>query len=349
MFGKNGYISFVVLMSFLARIMVLLSDRGLGKSHGFRKFLLKHYLLFGHRFVCLYRTKNDRDAAIGSWLEQFFNPPGNETFGPFNREDFKWRKAKNCVELYYKNDKTPIGYFLCIAHINAIKQMVFPDSIRWGWWDEILPEAWTKLPGIEDEGLAVLKIMDTIEHDTLNRKLINGYPRVRWMFFGNISNLQSPILQFLGISPFKYGVYRGKLNGEASRDVIIERIPPVINEKLGDYSNAARIYTLDNNEMAYVCSKTSNATLKYSLRVRVEQESKYYHFYINNGVYWINQATKHKGNIRRGTVLGKRPDEVTLQDTATSSWRKYYIKLYANGYLYFNSPYTKLNFINDLI
>lgn len=348
MIGENGYVNDNKLMSYISRIIVHNSDRGLGKSHGERKRLIKRYLRKRHRFVCLYRTKNDRDAAINTWMDQFYEPPHGETFGPLPRDAFKWKKSKNCVELYYKMDRSPIGYFLCVAHVNAIKQMVFPDTIRWGWMDEYLPEAWTKLPGIENEGLAILKIMDTIEHDSLHRQFFNGYPRVRWAFYGNIQNLQSPLLQFFGVSPFKYGVYRGQLNGAISRDVIIETELPALTLKTGDFSNAARIYTLDDNERAFVCKKPEGALLKYSLRIRRENESHYYHVYHAPTCMWIEEGTTHKGPNRRGTLLGKRPDEITLLDSE-STWRKSYMHRYSVGYMFFNHPYTKIKFLNDII
>lgn len=348
MIGKNGYENDDKLLSYPASIYIKNSERGVGKSYGRKWKFIKRYKQYNERFVCLYRTKNDRDAAISSWTEQFIRPSANDPHEPISASRFKWKKGKNCVELYLDEDKVPIGWFLVIAHVNAIKQMIFNEQIAWVWLDEYLPEAWQKLPGIDNEGMAIMKIINTIDHDSRHRTLKNGYPRVRTILYGNFSNLQSPLLQFFGVSPFKYGIYRGSINGEATKDVMIETCMPVLEDKFGDYSNVARRCMLDTEEKNYVCNKPPEAPLLYSLRIKQNNENHYFHFYRGNTCYWINQGTKHKGNTRRGSVNGKRPDEQTLFETSTNPWKKRYLHLFSLGYLYFATPYVKLNFMSDI-
>lgn len=295
------------------------------------------------RFMCLYRTASDMAAAVYSWLEPLIHPAPKDHRKPFQYEQFRFEGTGTMKNLYFEDDKEPIGFFRCIEQVNRVKQEVFPYTTSWVWLDEYLPIAYVKLRGVPNEGDALRTIVDTIDHDTFHPREKLGLPPLRTLMFGNFSSISSPLLKYFGVKPYKYGIYR------VNRDVVVETLAPDMSKvkNIGGMSAEVRHCYLATDENSFVRPVPKNSTPSMSLRIN----GHFYTFYYNEklSTTFIKETPKHLGLYKYGTVAGLQENELPIgmlgqnrQWDAALRERASYCKDF------YDSVYTKLQYLDDI-
>lgn len=205
---KTGYYSLREILGYNAKYNIVLSERGIGKSYGTKIFLMQQ----PGRFMCLYRQAPDMHQAMAEWtqplIEQGYDPE-DLLFDGNDKEGWVLR---------YKDEIK--GYFRYLTQVNHIKQEIFPDDLDWVWFDEFIPIAYKKLPGIPSEGDALRTIVKTIEHDTIKSREEKGLRPLRVIMFANPFTWNNPLLAYFKIKPV-YGVHR------VGPDIVCELLRPI--------------------------------------------------------------------------------------------------------------------------
>ena len=330
----NGYWSLREILGYGAIWNAVLSDRGRGKTYTTKRFLWQQ----PGEFMCVYRQKPDMTSSVDSWWDTLAEQKVDCSGLTWDGNDAAGYQLMDNGEIR--------GYFRCLSAVNRIKQEKFPDTLNWMWWDEFIPLAWTKLPGIDSEGDALRTIYRTIDHDSAHPRESKGLKPLRVLMYGNPMTWDNPLLSYFKIDPLRgVGVHR------VSKDIVYEILPPLertdnTSEVLGD--------EVDRN-MAFLsqgsfCSPIPKGA-KPVLSVRISSE--FYTFYEAHGSTWVKKRREHTPIqsrrsgmlIQFGTLDGLREEERCLEDTQYPDRLR---RMLYRGQLQFESMNTKFDFMRAL-
>jgi len=317
---KDGYWSERELLGYGAKWSFVLSDRGRGKTWRIKRFLLEQ----PGPSMCLYRQSSDMEHAVQSWTDGMDGA-------------FKWSgNLKNGLQLLV-DDEVKV-YFRYLTAVNHIKQEVFPESLSWVFFDEFIPVAYKKLPGVDSEGDAMRTIVKTIEHDSVRSRKEKGLKPVRVILAGNPVTWNNPVLSYFHVNGLLgYGCHR------AGPGVAWEWLPPVdvddVERSLGAdvHQSAAGI----NSAASFVKKAPRDSPLWMTVRLgemtfRVSRSGS--DFYVSKG--------RHAEGYEHGTLDGLRECEICIDESAR--W-DILVKYCWKGKVYYDSPETKFDFLNRMM
>lgn len=299
--NKDGYYSLREILGYNAKVNVVLSDRGRGKSYGTKLFLMEQT----GEFMCLYRTGPDMSTAIGTWLDTLYE-------NGYQPEQFEWDgDDKSGYSLLYNGAVK--GYFRALSQVNHIKQEKFPDTLNWLWLDEFIPLVYKKLPGVNSEGDAIRAIMKTIEHDTIRSREEKGLKPLRVLMYANPFTWNNPILSYFRIVPKGYGIWR------VGPDIVCEMLAPydgpkknkkmTMDEFLGDEVNKNQGW---NEQNAFVVETWGKNMIPEG---SVRFGDNYYTIYKkdSNRRYYIRKTERHcNAGYCYGTLAGLQERELCI-------------------------------------
>jgi hypothetical protein len=295
---KDGYYSLREILGYGAKVNIVLSDRGRGKSYGTKLFLMRQE----GTFMCLYRNISDIESAVGTWLDTLYE-------NGYQPEEFEWRLGKGSCELLYCGSVK--AYFRALTQVNHIKQEKFPDDLNWIWMDEFIPMAYKKLPGIPSEGDAIRTVMKTVDHDTSHPRETKGLKPLRVLLYANPFTWNNPILSYFKVVPRGYGIWR------VGPGIVCEMLRPVdekvggkmtMDQFLGDEVNRNQSWV---EQDSFVLEKwPSDAEPWFSVRVG----TAFYGFYRKDGSnrVYVKKCTGHVKGRNYGTLDGIKEREMTL-------------------------------------
>ena len=229
-------------------------------------------------------------------------------------------------------------YFRYLTAVNHIKQEVFPESLSWVFFDEFIPTAYRKLPGVDSEGDAVRTIVKTIEHDSVRSRKEKGLKPVRVILAGNPVTWNNPMLSYFHINGLLgYGCHR------AGPGVAWEWLPPVdvddVERSLGAdvHQSAAGI----NSAASFVKKAPRDSPLWMTVRLgemtfRVSRSGS--DFYVSKG--------RHAEGYEHGTLDGLRECEICIDESAR--W-DILVKYCWKGKVFYDSPEAKFDFLNRMM
>lgn len=334
---KSGYYTLRDILGYNAKYMLVLSDRGRGKSWEAKWFLLKQE----GKFMCITRQKPDMQMQIRDFIEPYTK--GDELHDPISAEMFEWKGNDNDGwELWYGGELK--GYFRYLTQVNHIKQEVFPDDLNWVWVDEFIPLVYKKLPGVISEGDALRTIIKTIEHDTVRGRKEKGLKEVRVIMFANPFTWDNPILSYFHIDGLRGpGIHR------AGPGVVWELLAPFEKEKtekgmtvdefLGDevYKNMGFL-----DQAGFVENAPKGSVPQYQIRIGKNR----YQMFRYGPKFYVRKVDKDNKNIFcLGTMNGRQTWESSWEE---SMLKPYFTKLAQHGQLRYENINTKFDFIADL-
>lgn len=308
-FGKDGYYSLREILGYNCKYNIILSERGIGKSYGTKLFLMAQE----GTAMCLYRTGPDMSSAMLDWTDPLIREG-------YEAEDFVWEgNERDGFILSYQG--RPKIWFRAISQVNRVKQEIFPDDMCWVWWDEFIPLAWKKIPGIESEGDALRTIVKTIEHDTIRSREDKGLKPLRVLMFANPFTWNNPLLSYFHVDPRTGpGVHRAG-PGVAFEIVQVSEKPRTtgkmdVEEFLGNDVHKNQGWL---SEDAFVADVPRNSVPTMSVRL-----GRRYFLVMRapSGVQWIVEKRAHTDVrkqvgrkavlMRFGTLSGLQEDEGCL-------------------------------------
>ena len=331
----KGYFTLRDILGHNAKWNLVLSDRGRGKTYTTKSFLWNQ----PDEFMCVYRQKPDMVSSVDSWLDTL-REQGART------DSITW-DGSDSAGYQLMDDGEIRGYFRSISAVNRIKQEKFPDTLNWMWWDEFIPLAWTKLPGIDSEGDALRTIYRTIDHDSAHSRESKGLKPLRVLMYGNPRTWDNPILSYFHVDPLKgVGIHR------VSKDIVYEILPPLertdgVSATLGDEVDRNMAF-LDQGSFCSPIPKGSAPAASFRLGTEF-----YVLYQSQDGRYWMKRAKQHAGIVSRrsgmricyGTLEGLREEERCLEDTAYPQRLR---TMMYRGQLRFEDMNTKFDFMRAM-
>lgn len=332
----TGYYSLREILGYGCQYNFILSDRGIGKSYGIKQFLMKQ----PGTFMCLYRQEPDMRSAIAEWID----PLIEQGYDPAQFE-FKESKQAGVTLLFGGIVK---GFFRYLTQVNHIKQEKFPNDLNWVWFDEFIPIAYRKLPGVESEGDAIRAIVKTIDHDTVHSRVEKGLKPLRVLMVANPFTWNNPILSYFHIKP-QYGVHK------VGPDIVCELVQPIEKHRTDNKMTVDEFIGTDATktqqwaeQKAFVLDEwPKNLIPKMSIRFG----TMYFAVYTsgNNRNYYIRRTKKHEWTAKQirllGTLDGLMEDEQCLEGWSYLSAFK---SMAYTGQLRFDSINTKFDFLGRL-
>ena len=338
---KNGYWSEREVMGYIdpeqdVTYILLLSDRGRGKTYTLKQRMLKWYIEKNEMFMCLYRTTDDMMDAMNDWCDVFIRDMG------MSPERFKWDGdvSKGLMSLWF--DGAEIGRFRAITRVNSIKHEHFPDNLVNVWWDEFIPLAWKKLPGIKSEGDALRTIVKTVNHDSVRSRTERGLKPLKVFLVANPFTWDNPILTYFKVNPLMgYGVHR------VGPGVICEMVPPIetkngkmtADDFLGNEVNRNQGWM---NQMAFIEPIPAGARPKTSMRLF----DRYYCLYLANRMWYVKMTNGHVNS--EGGMTGTFEGLQATEKVMPAVFAKRLLEAVGRGDVRFPDASTKFSWIQDL-
>lgn len=346
--GKDGYWSRREIMGYSdprqdIMYYIVLSDRGRGKSYTTKKYLMDRYEQKGEMFMCIYRTGFDLADAVEEWVDPLVKMG-------YDPERFKWEgDVKKGIHLYF--DEKKIGWFRPLTKVNSIKHEYFPDELVNVWWDEFIPLAWKKLPGIKSEGDALRTIIKTIDHDSTKTRKERGLRQISVFMYANPFTWDNPVLSYFKVNPLMgYGVHR------VGPGVVCEMVPPISKET--SYMTTDEFLGQDVNrnegwkdQMAYIRTVPSGSVPLLSFRFK----EKYFTIYTGpDGRRYVRSMNKHSNIMRPNPLTGKKflyvlgtheglkEDERCIED---GPWKRILSDWLYDGETMYNDANTKFDWV----
>ena len=112
------YYNFDRLFGYQFLLAFVLTERGLGKTFGIKKAMLKKFLKNGEQFIYVRRYKSELDSALATFWSDLQNN------GYFEDLDLKVKKKKMLTE--FTCDGEVCGYAVPLSTANILKSTAFP-------------------------------------------------------------------------------------------------------------------------------------------------------------------------------------------------------------------------------
>ncbi len=169
-YNPNKLLSYNRILSFV------IGARGIGKTYGFKKYVINRFIKHGEQFIYLKRYKTDVKG-----VDQFFDTVAQE----FPEHTFKVKGR----ELYI--DDKLAGWVMPLSSWQSIKSREFPNVCTI-LYDEFLLEKSSKQSYMQDEPKALLNFMDTV---------IRNRDNARCICMSNAVSIVNPFFLYFNIVP----------------------------------------------------------------------------------------------------------------------------------------------------
>ncbi len=194
------YYNYNKLWAYDALFNFVIAERGVGKSYGAKKSVVKDFLKNGHEFVYLRRYGNELDMSAPRLFKDI------EHNGEFPDYDFKTRKSHEqyLFEIYPKTDEdgevlgqeieNPVmGYGIPLSTAAILKSSTF-DKVRTIIFDEFLIDNTGRRNYLKNE---VEQLLDVVETVARSRD-------IRVLFLGNALQISNPYFNYFNLHlPYK--------------------------------------------------------------------------------------------------------------------------------------------------
>ena len=179
--NKTIYLDFNKPLSYNALLTYIITERGLGKSYGAKKFVAKRFIKKGSQFVYLRRYKTE--------LKEAMTKNGNPIFfdNIKNDPDLKGHKLSNKNDTMYIDDKLA-GFAIPLSIANILKSSSYEkvDTII---FDEFLIDKGS-YHYLQNEVTQLLDVIETVAR----------LRDIRVIFLGNAISITNPYFTYFNLS-----------------------------------------------------------------------------------------------------------------------------------------------------
>ncbi len=254
---KSIFYSPEKILSYNALLNLIIGERGVGKTYGFKTFAVNRYLNKGKQFAYIRRYDTDLEASVGSSSDnKFFEQIRKE----FPNSKFKITKSKKVRKLYI--DDKICGYALPLSAADSLKSSSY-ENVDIIIYDEFMLKEGSTQHYLRNEPEIILDLIETI-----------GRLRdIRVFCLGNAISSTCPIMSYFDLTlPYNTDIKLFKDN-----TIAVEYIR---NEKYREVKKASRFgklidgtrygkYAIDNefllDSKAFIRKKDSNAKFYFIL------------------------------------------------------------------------------------
>lgn len=154
--NSNIFYDYERVLSYSAFLNVIIGERGVGKTYGFKKYAIKRFLKKGKQFVYIRRYETDLIESVGSSDDmKFFE----QVIKEFPEHKFKITKTKKVRKLYI--DDKICGYAIPLSAADSLKSSTY-DMVDTICYDEFMLKEGSTQHYLRNEPEAILDLIETV-------------------------------------------------------------------------------------------------------------------------------------------------------------------------------------------
>lgn len=326
------------IISFNALLNLIIGERGVGKSYGFKTFAVKRFLNKGKQFAYIRRYDTDLDASIGNTNDnKFFEQIRNE----FPNSNFKISKNKKIRKLII--DDKICGYALPLSSADSLKSSSY-ENVDMIIYDEFMLKEGSSQHYLRNEPEIILDLIETI-----------GRLRdIRVYCLGNAISSTCPLMAYFDLTlPYNSDIKLFKDN-----TIAVEYIK---NEKYREVKKASRFgklidgtkygkYAIDNeflsDSKSFIRKKDKNSKFYFILYVNGKQYGVWRDF--KNQLMFISYDIDPNCPIKFAINEADHNESTIYAKARSNFWFKQIINYYRMARLCFESQQVKNLFMQEL-
>ena len=319
------------ILSYNALLNLIIGERGVGKTYGFKTFAVKRFLNKNKQFAYIRRYDTDLEASVGSSTDnKFFEQIKKE----FPESTFKITKSKKVRKLYI--DNKICGYALPLSAADSLKSSSY-ENVDIIIYDEFMLKEGSTQHYLRNEPEIILDLIETI-----------GRLRdIRVFCLGNAISSTCPIMSYFDLSlPYNTDIKLFKDN-----TIAVEYIR---NEKYREVKKASRFgklidgtrygkYAIDNefltDSKAFIRKKDKNAKFYFMLIINGKQYGIWRDF--KNQVIYVSNNYDPNCLVKFAIHEEDHTESTTLAKVRSNFWFKQIINYYRVGKLCFENQTVK--------
>lgn len=326
------------IVSFNALLNLIIGERGVGKTYGFKTFAIKRFLNKGKQFAYIRRYDTDLEASIGNSNDnKFFEQVKNE----FPNSEFKITKSKKVRKLFI--DNKICGYALPLSAADSLKSSSY-ENVDIIIFDEFMLKEGSSQHYLRNEPEIILDLIETI-----------GRLRdIRVYCLGNAISSTCPLMSYFDLSlPYNTDI---KLFKDST--IAVEYIK---NEKYREVKKTSRFgklidgtrygkYAIDNefltDSKAFIRKKDKNARFYFILYVNGKTYGIWRDF--KNQVIYVSHDIDPNCPIKFAINEEDHNESTVFAKVRSNFWFKQIINHYRLARLCFENQAIKNLFMQEL-
>ena len=335
---KSIYYNPERIISFNALLNLIIGERGVGKTYGFKTFVVKRFLNKNKQFAYIRRYDTDLEASVGSSNDnKFFEQIKKE----FPDSEFKITKSKKVRKLYINNKLC--GYALPLSAADSLKSSTY-ENVDTIIYDEFMLKEGSSQHYLRNEPEIILDLIETI-----------GRLRdIRIYCLGNAISSTCPLMSYFDVTlPYNTDIKTFK-----DGTIAIEYIR---NEKYREVKKASRFgkliegtkygkYAIDNefltDSKAFIKKKDKNAKFYFILYVNGRTYGIWRDF--KNSYIYVSLDIDPNCPVKFAITEDDHNENTIYAKVRCNFWFKQIINHYRLAHLCFESQVIKNLFMQEL-
>ena len=335
---KSIYLDFNKPISYNAFITFIITERGLGKSYGAKKFVAKHFLKKHKQFVYLRRYKTELKKAMnknGFW-KQIINDP-----------ELKGHKFKNEKETMYIDDQL-CGFAIPLSIANILKSSTY-DDVDTIVFDEFLIDK-GNYHYLQNEVIQLLDVIETVAR----------LRDIRVIFLGNAISITNPYFTFFNLSlPYNSDVKIAKRDNKGNPLIVVYYARNTVYREVKKASRFGQLiegteyskYAIDNEMLrdskSFIRKKSKTCKFYYILVLN----GKHYGIWCDyqNGMMFVSNDYDPNCPVMFSINPDDHNESTLMIRCRTSPFFKSLIEHYRVARLCFENQQIKNNVMNYLV
>lgn len=338
---KSIYLDFNKPLSYNALLSFIITERGLGKSYGSKKYVAKHFIKKKKQFVYLRRYKTElKEAMLKNNIPIFWEQIKNDP----ELKDHKFTNKKDTMYI----DGELSGFAMPLSIANILKSSTY-ENVDTIIFDEFLIDKGS-YHYLQNEVVQLLDVIETVAR----------LRDIRVIFLGNAISITNPYFTFFNLTlPYNSEVKIAKRDNDGNPLIIIYYAK---NQKYRDVKKASRFGQLiaDTQYGKYAIDNEFLRDSKTFIRKKSKQ-CKFYFILVINGKHYGVWSDYKEGMIYisndydpncpvKFSINHNDHDENTLLiRTRTSPFFKSIIEHYRLARLCFENQQIKNNVMEYLV
>ena len=336
--NNSIYLDFNKPLTYNAFLTFIITERGLGKSYGAKKFVAKRFIKKGKQFVYLRRYKTELKKAMNN--NGFFKQIENDE----ELKDYKFSNTKDTMSI----DGQICGYAIPLSVANILKSSTY-DNVDTIIFDEFLLDK-GNYHYLQNEVEQLLDVIETVA------RLRN----IRVIFLGNAISITNPYFEFFNITlPYNSEVKICKKDNKGNPLIVVYYAR---NQKYRDVKKATRFgqlisdteygkYAIDNNFLRdskyFIRKKTKLAKFYFTLKLCGKNLGIWCDY--KEGLMFVSNDYDPKCPIIFSINYEDHDERTLLVRARTSPWFKSIIEHYRLASLCFENQQIKNNVMSVLV
>ena len=336
--NNSIYLDFNKPLTYNAFLNFIITERGLGKSYGAKKFVAKRFIKKGKQFVYLRRYKTELKKAMNN--NGFFKQIENDE----ELKNYKFSNTKDTMSI----DGQICGYAIPLSVANILKSSTY-DNVDTIIFDEFLLDK-GNYHYLQNEVEQLLDVIETVA------RLRN----IRVIFLGNAISITNPYFEFFNITlPYNSEVKICKKDDKGNPLILVYYAR---NQKYRDVKKATRFgqlindteygkYAIDNNFLRdskyFIRKKTKLAKFYFTLKLGGKNLGVWCDY--KKGLMFVSNDYDPNCPIIFSINYEDHDERTLLVRARTSPWFKSIIEHYRLASLCFENQQIKNNVMPVLV